>query len=97
MSQQTPRVPRWRIMERRGGISTIDENNDSSPLLQIAQSDTIESVRANGRYAAEDDQSTRTSKWEVSFVPDVGEPASWWHVPVKDTVNRCPLPADMAG
>ena len=98
MSPRTPRVPRWRIIERRrGGNSCIDESSDSSPLLQIAQSDTIESVRANGRYTAEDDQSTRTPKREVSFIPDVGEPASWWHIPVKDTVNRRPLPADIAG
>jgi len=72
-------------------------NDSNSPLLQVTQSDTVETVRADGRYTAEDDQSAWASKWEVSLVFHVREPASWRHIPVKITVNRRPPPADVAG
>ena len=71
-------------------------NDNNSPLLQVTQPDTVETVRANGRYTAEDDQSAWASEREVSLVFHVFESTSWWHIPVKIPVNRRPLPADVA-
>jgi len=76
----------------------LEINSDSdSPLLQVAQSNTIETVRAKSRYTAEDDQSAWASEREVPLVFHVLEPTNWRHILVKVRVIDRPLPAAVAG
>ena len=91
MSPRTPKSPQVadnRKKER--GVLHINSSSDCLPLLQVTQSDTIETVCANGRHTAENDQSTWSSKREVSFVFYVFESASWWHIPVNPSQPTFP-------
>ena len=75
-------MPEW--ANNRKKKRSLGNNNDGNiPLLQVTQSNTVETVRANRRYTAEDDQSTGASERKVSFVFHVFEPTSWWHIPVE--------------
>ena len=75
-------MPKWaNNRKKERGLGNANDRN--SPLFQVAQSDTIETVRTNGCHTAEDDQSAWAAEWQVSFVFHVCKPASWGHIPVK--------------
>ena len=82
---------------KRRIIDFLNIGDTNSPFLQVSQSNAIETVRANGRHAAEDGQSAWTPKREVSFVFHALKPTSWWHIPVKDYSQHTSFPPTHGG
>lgn len=50
------------------------------PLLQVSLANTIEPIRAQGRYGSKDDQTTRSTKGKIPLVFDSLEAPRWGHI-----------------
>ena len=52
-----------------------------APLLDVAPSKPIEAIQADGRYAAENGQTTRSAEWKVPFILERFKTPRRGHIP----------------